>query len=114
MDEMSISSNSIIYKISGSSIKEEIITPKELGINTEIPIGSIKGGNACENAKIIRSVLARVEGPAMATVVLNSAAALLVAGAVNNLEEGFMKAALSIEEGRATKVLEEVIRISNF
>ena len=71
------------------------------------------GGDAVENAAHIRAVLQGNVGPFRDIVLLNAAAALLVAGKAQSLREGVALAEQSIESGKAMGVLEALIRLSN-
>jgi anthranilate phosphoribosyltransferase len=79
------------------------------------PAGSeaLKGGDAARNAAILTEVLAGEPGPRRDAVVLNSAAALWIAGKVATLEEGAALAAESIDRGAARKVLQRYVAASN-
>ena len=73
----------------------------------------IPGGDAKENARILRSVLSGEDhGAARAITVLNSGAAILVAGKAEDLREGIRKAEQSIDSGAAMTKLEALIRSS--
>ena len=61
--------------------------------------GSSPGGDAAHNAKLVEDVLRGEPGARRDVVLLNAAAALLVAGFVEQLEEGIDKAALAIDAG---------------
>ena len=59
----------------------------------------LKGGTAAENARMVEAILGGEPGARRDVVLLNAGAALLVAGAVEQLEEGIDKAALTIDAG---------------
>ena len=71
------------------------------------------GGDAAENAAHIRAVLQGNQGPLRDIVLLNAAAALLVAGKAKTLREGVALAAQSIDSGKAIGVLEALVRLSH-
>ena len=64
------------------------------------------GGDAARNAEIARAILGGEKGPRRDVVLLNAAAALLVAGVVENLHEGVRRAAGALDSGSAQNVLE--------
>ena len=68
----------------------------------------LKGGTAAENARMVEAILGGEPGVRRDVVLLNAGAALLVAGAVGQLEEGIDKAALTIDAGLATVLLGEL------
>ena len=66
-----------------------------------------------ENAAHIRAVLHGNQGPLRDIVLLNAAAALLVAGKANSLREGVALAAESIDSGKAKAVLDALVELSH-
>ena len=66
----------------------------------------IAGGDAAENARIARALLAGEKGAKRDAVLLNSAAALCVAGRARDLREGARLAADALDSGRASALLE--------
>jgi anthranilate phosphoribosyltransferase len=63
---------------------------------------------------MIKDVLSgKNKGPSRDMVLLNSAAAIMVAGLANDLYEGFKKAGESIDTGAAARCLEKLVEISN-
>ena len=75
-------------------------------------MADLKGGDAAFNAKVIRSVLEGEAGPRRDIGVLNAAAALMVAGRVENLAAGLALANESIDNGRAVAVLDALVATS--
>ena len=71
------------------------------------------GGNPRENAEITLSILNGQKGPKRKAVVLNSAAALYVAGKADSIEDGVRLASEIIDSGRAKKQLEKFIEYTN-
>jgi anthranilate phosphoribosyltransferase len=72
----------------------------------------LAGGDAAANAAIARDVLAGARGPRRDAVVLNAAAALVVAGRARDLKEGAAQAAAAIDDGRAARVLTRATEIA--
>ncbi len=76
-------------------------------------LADLAGGSREANAVIIRRILGGEErGPKRDAVLLNSGAALFVAGRVRTVAEGWDAAARIIDEGRAQAKLEELIAVS--
>ena len=69
----------------------------------------LKGGDAAENAAILREILGGALNPGRDIVLLNAAAALWVAGAAEGIPEGLRLAAEAIDSGRAMKKLDELV-----
>ncbi len=111
-DELSLCGPSKVAEIKEGQLRRLTLTPEELGL-TRVTPEALRGGNAVYNAQALRAVLEGEEGAYRDAVLLNSAAALLVAGQADNLEEGVTKAAASIDSGSAKKVLHQLVAISN-
>jgi len=92
-------------------IKNYQITPEEFGFKRARP-EDIKGGNARENARIIRKILDGEKGPKRDMVLLNSAAAFLVAGIDTSMKEGIERAKEVIDSGRARDKLNALTRFT--
>ncbi len=113
MDEISISSQTRIFHFSGKDdpIKDEIITPEQFGL-IRADHAAIRGGDAKENAVILRHVLEGNPGAPRDIVLMNAAYGLLCAGVVGSASEGIEKAAASIDSGNALNTLDTLIRVS--
>jgi anthranilate phosphoribosyltransferase len=73
----------------------------------------ISGGDARENAAIIRAVLAGEKSPRRDVVLMNAAAALVAAGRADHIAEAIPLAALSIDSGAAAGKLEALVRFAS-
>jgi anthranilate phosphoribosyltransferase len=93
-------------------LRETTLDPASLGLRPARP-EDLTGGDAATNAEVARSVLAGTPGPARDIVLLNAAAALTVAGKAADPAEGLALAAASIDEGRASDVLDRWVTVSN-
>ena len=87
------------------------ITPEDYGFRRADP-EEIRGGDAKENAEIIRKVLAGENGPKRDMVLLNAAAAFVVSGLDGDMRQGIERAKESIDSGRAEEKLDGLIRFS--
>jgi anthranilate phosphoribosyltransferase len=72
--------------------------------------GALRGGDAAQNATIVKEVLEGEPGARRDIVLLNAAAALWVAGAGADLAEGLDLARESVDSGAARRLLEQLIR----
>ncbi len=112
IDEISLSSNTHVFEIKKDQIKNTKLDPVQLGFKKS-SINQIQGGDAKMNAEIIRNILSNKEqGPKKDIILLNSAAALMIAGRVKDLKEGINIAAEIIKNGSAKKVLDNLIKES--
>ena len=107
LDEISISGETEICELDKGAIDTFIITPEDAGLKCH-PIEAIKGGDAKYNANELRELLNGKKGAYRDIVLLNAAAALLVAEKVENLEDGVAMAAKSIDEGAALRVVDSL------
>jgi anthranilate phosphoribosyltransferase len=73
---------------------------------------ALRGGDAGRNAEILRRLLNGEPGAARDIVLLNAAAALLIAGVEPRLESGLQRAASAIDSGRAAAVLDRLVALS--
>jgi anthranilate phosphoribosyltransferase len=87
------------------------IDPQALGIALAAP-EALRGGDAAQNAGILRRVLDGSEGPERDLVLLNAAAALWVADAAGDLREGLVRAGESVDSGAARERLAALVRAS--
>lgn len=104
LDELSISGPSKIAIVEGQSISHGRITPEDLGLARHTA-DAIKGGDANFNAAALRALLQGEPSAYRDAVLLNSAAALMVAGEVDSWEAGAEEAAEALDKGLANALL---------
>ena len=105
LDELSLAGGNDMAEVTGHRlIAMHRITAAELGLSTH-PVEAIRGGDAAHNAAALRALLQGETGPYRDAVLLNAAAALLVADAVADLREGVEEAAETIDRGLANALL---------
>jgi anthranilate phosphoribosyltransferase len=104
LDELSISGTSHFASI-GFDLGHDIIAPEGAGL-TRHPPDAIRGGDAHFNAAAIRRLLAGEPGAYRDAVLLNAAAALIVAGEARDGEDGIEEAAEAIDKGLAKALLD--------
>jgi len=112
VDEISISGPTQVAELKGGRVETFEISPGDVGLSTA-PLDTIKGGDAKQNAEALRAVLNGASGPYRDTVLLNTAAALIIAGKAKDLKEGARLAAASIDEGHARYRLKCLIAVSH-
>jgi anthranilate synthase/phosphoribosyltransferase len=112
MDEVSASGPTLVGEYVNGAVRTYEIDPESVGIPRVSP-RAVAGGDASANAKILRDVLQGVHGAPRDTTLMNAAAALLVAGRVEDLAEGVAAARSSIDEGRALARLEALVSLSH-
>ena len=109
LDEITITGKTRIAEAREGSVKSYEVEPEEFGMNRGV-LADIAGGDARENAAIIRAVLAGEKSPRRDVVVLNAAAALVAAGRGDHLAQAIPLAAQSIDSGAAAGKLESLVR----
>lgn len=100
-DELALTGTSEVRAVKGADISAFSITPEDTGLHRCDP-AALVGGERTENARILLSILEGTErGPKLDMVLLNSAAALVVAGLTADLCAGVELARHVIESGAA-------------
>lgn len=111
MDELTTTASSQVLALDGDAITEFTVDPREFGLDPASP-ADLRGGHPEENALAVRRVLAGERGAHRDIVLLNAAAALVVAGSAGDLAEGLDLAGAAIDDGRAQASLDALIRVS--
>ncbi len=104
LDELSIAGPSRIATIGIADLGESI-TPEDAGLPRH-SLDAIRGGDAGFNADALRRLLQGEPGAYRDAVLLNAAAALIVAGEARNWKEGAEEAAEAIDKGLAKSLLD--------
>ncbi|MCC6863232.1 MAG: anthranilate phosphoribosyltransferase [Rhodobacteraceae bacterium] len=110
-DEISIAARTKVCAVEGGFIHEFEISPEDAGLPYH-PFESILGGTPAENAKALRALLSGAPGAYRDAVLLNSAAALVVAEKCSTLTEGVDLARQAIDTNAAHAKLEALARIT--
>jgi anthranilate phosphoribosyltransferase len=113
LDELSVTSPTSVLDVRGDGrggyeVTDWRVDPASLGF-APARMEDLRGGDAAFNAGVIRTVLEGEVGPRRDIGVLNAAAALMVAGRVDDLESGVALATESVESGRALAVLDALV-----
>ena len=112
LDELTTTGVSHVAALDAGKIMTFKVSPKNAGLPEDKP-EDLTGGDAAENAAHLRAVLQGNQGPLRNIVLLNAAAALLVAGKAKSLREGVALAAESIDSGKAKAVLDALVKLSH-
>jgi anthranilate phosphoribosyltransferase len=105
LDELTTTGPSDVALLDAGKVRAWVVDPAEFAIPPPVA-GALRGGDADENAAIIRAVLDGETGAHRDIVLLNAAAALWVANAAADLAGGLELARASVDEGRARGCLE--------
>lgn len=113
LDEISISSNTHVLEIKDGTSKEYSLNPEYFGLH-KVSIAEVQGGDASENANLIKRILSNeIKGPKQDIVLLNAAAGLYVSGRVLSIAEGIIEAKYAIEKGKAYALLNKIKEVND-
>jgi anthranilate phosphoribosyltransferase len=112
LDEITTTGPTHVADLREGKVRLFEVTPEMAGLPRATP-AELKGADAATNAAAITELLAGRPGPYRNIVLLNSAAALLVAGKAADLKAGVALAAAAIDSGKAKATLGELIAITN-
>ena len=105
LDEITITGATRIAEARDGTVRSFEVAPEDFGMK-RATLQDIAGGDATENAAIIRAVLSGEKSPCRDVVVLNAAAALVAAGKADHLEAAIPLATESLDSGKAKSKLE--------
>jgi anthranilate phosphoribosyltransferase len=111
LDEITTTGKTFVSELKDGKVNEYTISPEDFGIKKSTP-EEIKGGSPEQNVKITLDILKGEKGTKRDITVLNSGAAIYVAGRAESLPDGIQKAKKSIDSGEALKRLEILREIS--
>ncbi|HTG38570.1 anthranilate phosphoribosyltransferase [Sphingomonas sp.] len=103
LDELSCAGASVAVNV-GSAALPTVIEPEDAGLGRH-PLSAIRGGDAGENAAALARLLDGAQGAYREAVLLNAAAALMVAARADTLPDGAAQAAEALDSGRAARLL---------
>jgi anthranilate phosphoribosyltransferase len=111
LDEISLAGETAVGDVHRGVVSLYRITPENFGLE-RAPMETISGGDATQNAEIIRAIFSGERGPRRDIVVANAAAAIVASGRATDFLEGAQLAAASIDSGEARKKLDALIVFS--
>lgn len=111
LDELTLSGPSLVCEARADNFSQYEITPEMFGLS-RAQKQALAGGDAQENAAMLRRVLQGECGPRRDVTLLNAAPALVAGGAAADLHEAVRVAAESIDSGAALRKLEALIELS--
>jgi anthranilate phosphoribosyltransferase len=112
LDELTVTGLTHISELKNGKVESYTVTPEEVGLSTAA-LAQLRGGETAEeSAAMLRSVLGGAPGPKRDMVLLNSGAALTVAGLSEDIQDGIGMAAKIIDSGKATQKLEQLTALS--
>ena len=118
LDELTTTGPSFVAELKGGAIREFEIRPEHAGLRQAEP-QALRGGDATENAATLRAILGPAalrlarHQPIRDIVVLNAAAALIVAGIASDLKAGAELAEIAIDSTASLAALDKLVRITS-
>ncbi len=112
LDEVTTTRETDVLEVRPSGIQSFEISPDEFSMPRSTP-ADLKGGDPIENARLAQEILAGASSPRLDLVVLNAGSALYAADHVTSIREGVTRAIAAVEDGRAARLLTQVIELSN-
>jgi len=112
LDELTTAGTSVVAELRDGKVSTFEVTPEMAGL-PRARLDELKGADPLANAARLNALLDGKPGALRDIVLLNAAAALIVAGRAKDLREGVGLAAQSIDKGAARRALDRLIVITN-
>ncbi len=107
LDELSLEGESLVAEVRSDKVRIFRMNAGAVGFEPA-PLAAIAGGDALQNADILEQILNGVPGPRRDVVLLNAAAALIVAGLATDFAGGVRLAAAAVDSGTAFGLLQRL------
>lgn len=108
-DELALSGPSEVATVRDGAVTQRLLALDTLHLHPA-PVAALAGGDAEQNANILRSIFAGEVGPRRDIVLLNAAAVLVVASLASDLPHGIALAARAIDTGAVTQLVDRLQR----
>ncbi len=112
LDEITTTGPTTVFQVEDGRVQKGRWSPNDFGV-PQATIEDLKGGDPEMNSKIVRSVLDGEAGPRRDIVLVNAAAALLLARKTPDLKSAVAMAAESIDAGLARTKLEQLAQVTS-
>jgi anthranilate phosphoribosyltransferase len=100
LDEITTTNLTTVSEVKDGKVETYVLDPETVGV-PRANHDDLRGGTPAENAQIILDILNGRTGPKREIVVLNAAAAIVAGGVADTLQDGVLKAEVSIDSGKA-------------
>ncbi len=111
LDELGLAGPSTVAELADGVVRRHTIRPADAGF-APAPLSALQVDGLEASVARVRAVLAGERGPSRDVVCLNAAAALVVAGAADDLRDGAARAAVAIDDGAAANVLARLVEFT--
>jgi anthranilate phosphoribosyltransferase len=108
LDEITTTGDTCVCELNGGNVRNYTLNPAMFGI-AQASLPDLRGGDAQENARIIREILAGEKGAGRDIVLMNAGAAICIGGQARDLHEGIAHAGSSIDSGSAGARLDALV-----
>jgi anthranilate phosphoribosyltransferase len=112
LDELSTLGPTRISELKSGQVHSWVLDPASLGL-PYARLSDLQVANVDEAAAMASGVLRGQKSPARDIALLNAAAALLIAGAAEDLKEGLAQSARAVDSGAAQEALRMLVECSN-
>jgi len=112
LDEITITGPTLAAELKDGRVNEFELAPEQFGFK-QGKLAQIRGGNPGFNAELLREILNGAPGPCADIVLLNSGAAIYLAGKAGSIKDGIEAGRETIKAGKASQKLEQLIQCSN-
>jgi anthranilate phosphoribosyltransferase len=112
LDELTTAGTTTVAALENGRVRCFSLMPEEVGL-ARARREDLLGGPPDHNARLMRALFAGAGGPLRDVVLLNGAAALLVAGRVADLKDGIGLAAEALDSGAAGRILDRLVAATN-
>ncbi len=112
LDEITITGPSKVAEVRNSQVHVYQVSPEDFGLQ-RATLAELAGGNAEENAAVIRAILEGERSCRRDVVLLNAAAALVAAGHADRISDAVPLAAYAIDSGHARQRLQLLVEFTN-
>lgn len=111
LDELSLAGGNELADVTGNEFEMRRVDASKVGLS-HAPVEAIRGGDAAHNAKALKALLEGTPGPYRDAVVFNAAATLVVAGKVEEWQDGAAMAGEALDSGAAARLLADWIEMA--
>lgn len=108
LDELSLAGPSDVIEVTPDGTRRFVLAPADFGLS-EAPLSALAGGEAAENAAILRAVFAGERGPHRDVVVMNAGLALAAGGLAVSPEAGARRAEAVLDDGSVAALLAALV-----
>lgn len=111
LDEIALSGETDIAEVKDGTVRRWKFSPEDIGLQ-RAPLLALRGGDAAGNASVLQRIFAGEKGPCRDIVLVNAAAALVVAGIATDIRDGVARVMEAIDSGAVERLLSALKELS--